>query len=80
VFLGFETVQWWGIGADSPIFLVALVLVGFVVGGLLTTLAFQWESLVMILRSTFSWIVILWPSLPLYIGFHSDMNTSKRIP
>ncbi|KAH9542287.1 hypothetical protein CY35_14G108800 [Sphagnum magellanicum] len=31
---------------DSPIFLVALVLVGFVVGGLLTTLAFQWESLV----------------------------------
>ncbi|CAM6031061.1 unnamed protein product [Sphagnum balticum] len=31
---------------DSPIFLVALVLVGFAVGGLLTTLAFQWESLV----------------------------------
>ncbi|CAK9205181.1 unnamed protein product [Sphagnum jensenii] len=31
---------------DSPIFLVALVLVGFVVGGLLTTLAFRWESLV----------------------------------
>jgi hypothetical protein len=73
-------VEWWGTGADSPIFLVAVFLVGGLVGGLLTTLAFRWESLVMILRSMFSWIVILWCSLPLYVGSHSDMNTSKRIP